>query len=106
MKLSEKNITLKELKQIPGVGDAIAKDLWDMGIRGIDDLKNKRAEALYMQLCAHQGKQVDRCMLYVFRCAVYFASCQHHQPHLLKWWNWKEQNGEPSEGPPRPDGGS
>ena len=29
-------------------------------------------------------------VLYVFRCAVYFASKQHN-PELLKWWHWKEK---------------
>lgn len=33
-----------------------------------------------------QSVQVDRCMLYVFRCAVYYE----HDPELLKWWNWKD----------------
>jgi hypothetical protein len=33
---------------------------------------------------------VDRCVLYVFRCAVYFASEAEHDPELLKWWNWKD----------------
>jgi hypothetical protein len=35
---------------------------------------------------------VDRCMLYVFRCAVYYATNKKHDPKLLKWWNWKEDN--------------
>ncbi|WP_394701143.1 helix-hairpin-helix domain-containing protein [uncultured Methanolobus sp.] len=33
---------------------------------------------------------LDRCMLYVFREAVYFASNEEHDPELLKWWNWKD----------------
>ncbi|NQU25233.1 MAG: pathogenicity locus, partial [Candidatus Nealsonbacteria bacterium] len=28
--------------------------------------------------------------LYVFRCAVYFASNATHDAELLKWWNWKD----------------
>jgi hypothetical protein len=27
-------------------------------------------------------------MLYVFRCAVYYASNETHEPERLKWWNW------------------
>jgi hypothetical protein len=34
---------------------------------------------------------VDRCLLYVFRCAVYFASHKKHDPKLLLWWNWKDR---------------
>jgi hypothetical protein len=36
------------------------------------------------------GRHVDRCVLYTFRCAVYFASESKHDPELLKWWNWKD----------------
>jgi predicted RecB family nuclease len=32
---------LKQLLIIPGVGKSIAKDLWDIGIRCVDDLKGK-----------------------------------------------------------------
>lgn len=80
---------LKELRKIPGVGKAIAEDLWNLEIRSVADLKDREPEALYHQLCALQGMQIDRCMLYVFRCAVYYASNTHHDPELLKWWNWK-----------------
>ncbi|WP_292467824.1 helix-hairpin-helix domain-containing protein [Methanolobus sp.] len=80
----------KELMQIPGVGKMIAEDFWNLGIRNVGDLKDRDPEELYQQLCDFQGMHVDRCMLYVFRCAVYFASNDEHDPHLLKWWNWKD----------------
>ena len=38
------------------------------------ELKDKNPERLYKKLCTLRGMHVDRCMLYVFRCAVYFAS--------------------------------
>jgi hypothetical protein len=80
----------KELMIIPGVGKKSADDLWNLGIRGVSELKNRDPENLYRQLCDFQGMHVDRCMLYVFRCAVYFASNDEHDPELLKWWNWKD----------------
>ena len=86
-----KQATLKSLRQIPGVGKSIAEDLWNLGFRAVGDLKDQDPEDLYLRLCALQGTQVDRCMLYVFRCAVYYASREVHDPELLKWWNWKEQ---------------
>ena len=82
--------TLKTFQQIPGVGKTIAKDFWDIGLRSVDDLKVNDPDLLYETLCHHQGIQVDRCMLYVFRCAVYYASERNHNPDLLKWWNWKD----------------
>ena len=33
---------------------------------------------------------IDRCMLYVLRCAVYFASTPRPEPEKLLWWNWKD----------------
>jgi len=58
----------------------------------VQELKDQDPEELYVRQCALQGTQVDRCMLYVFRCAVYYASNENHDPELLKWWNWKEAN--------------
>lgn len=86
---TSKPTVLKELAQIPGVGKSIAEDLWTLGIRSIADLRGKNPETLYTDLCRHMGMHVDRCMLYVFRCAVYYASNDHHDPELLKWWKWK-----------------
>ena len=88
--MKNKKQILKKLQQIPGVGQSIANDLYNLGIRSISDLKNKNPEKLYQQLCTHFGTHVDRCMLYVFRLAVYFASVEHHTTELLKWWNWKD----------------
>lgn len=86
----DKPRALRELQRIPGVGKTIAQDLWTLQIQSIQDLKGKDPEALYQRLCTYQGQQVDRCMLYVFRCAVYFADNDTHNPELLKWWNWKQ----------------
>jgi hypothetical protein len=83
--------SLKELQQIPGVGKAISLDMWQMGIRSVDDLQGQNPEELYERLCAQKGVQVDRCMLYVFRCAVYYAATDNPAPELLKWWNWKDK---------------
>ena len=81
---------LQELQTIPGVGKSIAHDLYALGIHSITDLKNKDPEALYTALCRHYGQHIDRCMLYVLRCAIYFARRKQHNPEMLKWWNWKD----------------
>jgi hypothetical protein len=86
---SSKRKVLKNLKVIPGVGDKIAEDLWTLGIHKVSDLQGKDPELLYHRLCYEAGYQIDRCMLYVLYCAVYYASNQMHKPELLKWWNWK-----------------
>ena len=90
MKTEEKQKILKEFQRIPGVGKSIAHDLWKLGLRSINDLKGKKPQKLYEALCELQKCHVDKCMLYVFRCAVYFASEKNPKSELLKWWNWKE----------------
>jgi len=79
-----------ELQRIPGVGPSISKDIQDLGMQHVQDLRNGDPEKLYEQLCALRGTHIDRCVLYIFRCAVYFASNEEHDPALLKWWNWKD----------------
>ncbi len=81
---------LKQLRTIPGVGEKIAEDLLGLGITSVPALKGKDPERLYRTLCSRSGGPVDRCMLYVCRCAVYFASNRTHDPERLKWWNWKD----------------
>lgn len=87
----ENQTVLKDFQKIPGVGKTIARDFWNIGLRSLDDLKGKNPDTLYKTLCHYQGTQVDRCMLYVFRCAVYYVSTVDHDPDLLKWWNWKDK---------------
>jgi hypothetical protein len=88
---------LRALRQIPGVGKSIANDLWNLGIREVSDLKGRSPDDLYNALCDLMGVKVDRCMLYVFRCAAYYASNAQHDPELLKWWNWKDRAAQPAQ---------
>lgn len=81
---------LLELRTVPGVGKTIALDLWALGVRSLRDLHGADPERLYADLCRLQAAEVDRCMLYVFRCAVYFASTPEPDPELLQWWRWKD----------------
>lgn len=81
---------LKNLRQIPGVGKSISQDLFDLGIRTVADLKGKNPKKMYYELCRKRGQHIDRCMLYVFRCAVYYASNKKRNPNKLLWWNWKD----------------
>jgi predicted RecB family nuclease len=95
------NESIQDLLTIPGVGKSISRDLIDLGIRQVKDLKKRNPEILYNKLCAIRGRHIDRCVLYVFRCAVYFATEKQHDPHLLKWWNWKDQNNRKLDKKPR-----
>ena len=90
--MKDKSSVLRELQTIPSVGKSIAEDLWLLGIRSVGQLKNRNPETLYRNHCIQKGMLVDRCVLYTFRCAVYYASTPKPKPELLKWWNWKDRN--------------
>jgi hypothetical protein len=79
----------ESLISIPGVGKSITGDLRNIGITAVSDLKGKCPETLYETSNKHAGTVQDRCLLYVFRCAVYFAE-GGRDPEKLKWWNWKD----------------
>ncbi|UCF36402.1 MAG: helix-hairpin-helix domain-containing protein [Acidobacteriota bacterium] len=79
------------LTEIPGVGPSISSDLRDLGFHTVADLRGQDPEQMYRDLIELRGSRIDRCVLYVFRCAVYFAGESDPEPELLKWWNWKDQ---------------
>lgn len=82
---------LKEFQIITGVGPSMAQDLIDLGYREVDDLQGENPEEMYHNLISLRREHIDRCVLYVFRCSVYFANNSVHEPELPKWWNWKDR---------------
>lgn len=78
------------LEAIPGIGPSLAADLLLLGIRAVADLKGQDPERLYRRLERLGRAPQDRCVLYAFRCAVYFAETKRPKPQLLKWWNWTD----------------
>ena len=79
----------QELTIIPGVGKNVAQHLMDVGITSVAGLRGQDAEHLYELSNLRAGHRQDRCLLYVFRCAVYYAE-GGREPEKLKWWNWKD----------------
>ena len=88
-----KKQTIKDLRQIPGVGVSLATDLWNIGITSVSDLKGKDAYSLFDLSNIFSGTIQDRCVLYVFKCAIYYADTpkEVHEAEKLKWWNWKDK---------------
>ena len=80
-----------DLQSIPGIGPSMAQDLRDLGYFSVSDLKGQDPELMYKRLKLIHGMEIDTCVLYVFRCAVYFASEENHDPELLNWWIWKDR---------------
>lgn len=81
---------MSDLKIIPGVGKDMEQHFFDIGIRTINDLNGKNPEKMYEDACIAKGCRIDKCVLYVFRMAVYFAENEVHDVEKMKWWNWKD----------------
>lgn len=82
---------LKQLQTIPSIGKACSLDLWNIGIRDIKELAGQNPNQLYQKLNEYSGTTHDICMLYTFRCAVYFASEPNPDREKLNWWYWKDK---------------
>ena len=89
--IQKRDRTSQLLETIPGVGPSIAGDLRDLGIHQVKQLRDEDPRRLYDELCTLRRERIDPCVLYVFRCAVYYASHERHDEELLKWWNWKKR---------------
>ena len=80
-----------ELRKIPGVGEKTEQDLLRLGYTTIESLRGADPEEIYQRDCQQRGVAIDRCQLYVYRCAVYFAETENPDPEKLHWWNWKDK---------------
>lgn len=80
-----------DLQSIPGIGANMERHLQNIGVQCVNDLVGKNPEELYHLDCLKKGFQDDLCVLYVFRCAVYFAEHKEREPEKLKWWYWKDK---------------
>lgn len=80
-----------DLTVIPNVGKRTKESLNHIGIMCVEDLVGKDPEDLYIKDCLQKGFQVDRCQLYLFRMAVYYAENSEWESEKLKWWYWKDK---------------
>ena len=79
-----------DLRKIPYVGKETEQDLLLLGFDSIASLKGADPQQMYEKECECKGVKIDRCQLYVYRMAVYYAENEVHDPEKLKWWNWKD----------------
>lgn len=80
-----------DLKTISGIGDDMKRHLLDIGIKTVEDLVGKNPEELYLKDMAFRGRPADKCVLYVFRLAVYYAENKIRDPDKLKGWYRKDK---------------
>lgn len=79
-----------KLTTIPTIGPNMERHLQNIGISCVEDLVGADADDLYQKDATYHGKPSDRCVLYVYRLAVYYANHSRHDPEKLKWWYWKD----------------
>ncbi len=82
---------LQAFGSLPGVGPSISKDLWALGMRTIEDVAQGDPEVMFEETRRQAGGTMDRCVLYVYRCAVAVARDPDIDPQLRKWWSWKDR---------------
>ena len=81
-----------DLTVIPYVGKRTKESLMNIGIACVEDLIGQDPEELYIKDCLAKGFQFDRCQLYLFRMAVYYAEHSKWEDEKLKWWYWKDKS--------------
>ena len=81
---------MDDFQTLSGIGPSLAVDLRELGFSRVADLIGQDPERMYEDLCGLRGEHIDRCVLYVFRCAVYQAETDRPEPELKLWWNWKD----------------
>lgn len=80
------------LTTIPNVGKRTKESLSNIGITCVEDLIGKNPEELYVLDCNNKGFKVDKCQLYLFKMAVYYAENKENlEEEKLKWWYWKDK---------------
>lgn len=89
---------MSDLRLVPGIGAKKEKELMELGYNSLDELKNADPDELYFRACAHKGWQLDRCVLYAFRCAVAFAKDPAPNPDEYRWWYFCDELGQEKKG--------
>ena len=90
--MNENMSAFKVFGHLPGVGPSISQNLWDLGLRSAEELAASDPETMFEETRLLAGGSMDRCVLYVYRCAVAYARNPNIDTELQKWWNWKDRS--------------
>jgi hypothetical protein len=77
------------LKRIPGMDIASVRDLLDIGVEQIEDLRGRSPEALFEDIL-NLREQTPHERLHSLRMAVYYAETDEPDPRLLQPWKWAD----------------
>jgi len=89
----------RKLSDLVSVGPATVRDLNDLGIRTVDDLKGQSAAALYEQLQEIRGQKMDICCKDVYEAAIAQANDPDLPAKKRQWPYWsKVRKGQDTRG--------
>ncbi|MBR1710455.1 MAG: TfoX/Sxy family DNA transformation protein [Clostridia bacterium] len=77
---------MSDLRNVPGIGPKKEKALIALGYDSLEALKEADPNELYVKACLYQNEQLDKCVLYAFRCAVAYANDPSPDPSKYRWW--------------------
>lgn len=89
---------MSDLRNVPGIGAKKEQELMELGYDSLEALKSADPDELYVKACLHQSQQLDKCVLYAFRCAVAYAKDPNHDPSKYRWWYFCDDKNEKKEG--------
>lgn len=75
---------------IPNVGKKTKESLINIGITCLKIQQVKTQKSFTKKDCLVKGFVEDRCQLYLFRMAIYYAETKDPDIEKLKWWYWKD----------------
>jgi hypothetical protein len=83
----DREALLSPLNRIPGIPLPVVRDLLDIGLQEIDELRGRSPEALFDEVLSLR-EQTPGDHLHAFRMAVYYAENPDPDPALLQPWKW------------------
>lgn len=82
---------MSDLRNVPGIGAKKEEELIELGYDSLEKLKHADPDELYFQACIRQNQQLDKCVLYAFRCAVAYAKDPVPDPDQYRWWFFTDE---------------
>ena len=89
---------MSDLRDVPGIGAKKEQELMALGYDSLEALKDANPEDLYQEACLHERQQLDKCVLYAFRCAVAYARDPNPDPTKYRWWYFCDDTSKKKEG--------
>ena len=77
---------VKQLTDLPNVGEATASDLRLLGVYSPEQLAGASPFELYERLCQKTGKRHDPCVIDVFMSVTQFVNGEPPRP----WWEFTQ----------------